>query len=770
MKLLSLLAFLCLAIISLVHADVTLTENNNSYILANGLATFTISKSKGAITSMKYKNNSQEYLNRSYIDANGGKVYMTITSHSVVTKTKDLVEIVFYDDYSKHVGQGFAIDWEVRYTMKSNVSGVYFSLTQTHKPSYGSASCSELRLVMRLKSEVFNWIQTEDDVKRIMPTAAEQSKCVTLSPKEACRLPSGEVIHKYDWSVDALEHDVHGFASPNKKLGSWYVIPSMEWKNGGAANRDLACHQGGADSLQILYFRGSHYGAGDANLKQGENWSKMHGPILIYLNEGKDVETMWKDAKRQAQVEKGLWPYSFVKHNSYVPKEKRGSVKGKLIIKDPLYGKLKLSDATVTLVQPQGGDEPIYNQQWHKMSHWVTHVTGDFEIKNVIPGTYQLRAWCKGIVGEFYTTNTITVKDGQLTNLGDVSFDAPRLGPTVFEVGTPDRTAKEFKHGDHFNQWGLYHKFADEFPKGVNFYVGKSDITKDWNYCHVSIPGNGKYQASSWKVYFNMDNVPKSGTTLVRVSVAASSYTALSVSLNGGAKSNEVSNLLDDACVRRDGIRGIWRMLEFTFNVNQLKKGENVLTLHARTVGGTNANYRFDGIMYDHVRLEVSDKNYKGTAIPEIEGSSTTVTKTTTSIKPTNTPQPGSCFSQGLGFPCCSHCDVAYTDNDGSWGVENNDWCGLADSCSSSDVCWSLDQGYNCCQSCGTVYTDESGSWGFENNNWCGIPKSCSSASTDCFATAMGYPCCSGCSVVSTDSDGKWGLENNQWCGIKSSC
>jgi len=43
--------------------------------------------------------------------------------------------------------------------------------------------------------------------------------------------------------VDALEHKVHGFGSISKNLGSWYVIPSMEWKNGGAVNRDLSCHQ-----------------------------------------------------------------------------------------------------------------------------------------------------------------------------------------------------------------------------------------------------------------------------------------------------------------------------------------------------------------------------------------------------------------------------------------------------------------------------------------------------------------------------------------------
>jgi rhamnogalacturonan endolyase len=772
MNILNYFVVIGIALISIVNAAVTLNENNTSYILSNGLATFTIAKSSGFITSMKYKNNSQEFLNRSYIDANGGKVYFSVTSSYVSTKTSDLVEIVFVDDYSKHVGTGFALDWEVRYTMKSGVSGLYFSVTQSHKSSYEEAQCSELRLVMRLKSDVFNWLQVDDFNKRVMPSAADQNKCVTLSPKEACQLPSGEVIHKYDWSVDALEHKVHGFGSISKNLGSWYVIPSMEWKNGGAVNRDLSCHQGGTDSLQILYLRGSHYGAGDMIVKQGETWSKMHGPILIYLNEGSDVNALWADANRQADYEKQLWPYDFVKSDSFVPKNKRGSVSGKLVINDPLYGNLKLSDATVTLVQPESNTEPIHPQQWRKMSHWVTHVTGDFKIENVVPGTYQLRAWCKGIVGEFYTTNTITVTSGQETRLGDVKFTAPRIGPTVFEIGIPDRTAEEYLHGDHFNQWGLYNLFQEEFPNSVNFRIGESDWQFDWNYCQVSIPGgaDGKYKAAEpWKIYFNLNKVP-SGNILLRVSIAASSSTALSVSVNGKNQSAEVKDLVDDACIRRDGIRGIWSMKEFTFPASLLKQGENYISLHGRAIGGYLTYYKFDGIMYDHIRLEVSDQSYPGVAIPPTIGSNSNPT-TTTNQQPTS----GSCWSQSLGYPCCSSCNVEYTDGDGEWGFENNNWCGIDKSkCSSNiETCWSESQGFSCCNSCDVVYTDESGSWGVENNNWCGIKSSCNGNQNNndqCFSLSQGYPCCNSCNVVYSDESGSWGVENNDWCGIKYSC
>jgi hypothetical protein len=107
----------------------------------------------------------------------------------------------------------------------------------------------------------------------------------------------------------------------------------------------------------------------------------------------------------------------------------------------------------------------------------------------------------------------------------------------------------------------------------------------------------------------------------------------------------------------------------------------------------------------------------------------TTKTKTKT-----NKPQPtGSqtCSSSitKQGYPCCSaNCVVVYTDNDGDWGVENNQWCGCgggepAPTCPEAIT----SQGYSCCSenNCSVQYTDASGKWGVENNNWCGILSSC---------------------------------------------
>ncbi|OUM68646.1 Non-catalytic module family DOC2, partial [Piromyces sp. E2] len=79
------------------------------------------------------------------------------------------------------------------------------------------------------------------------------------------------------------------------------------------------------------------------------------------------------------------------------------------------------------------------------------------------------------------------------------------------------------------------------------------------------------------------------------------------------------------------------------------------------------------------------------------------------------------CFSIKLGYKCCNGCEVVYTDNDGKWGVENGEWCGLKDSCQ-INVCWSEKLGYPCCQyTSDVIYVDNDGKWGVENNNWCGL-------------------------------------------------
>ncbi|ORX83634.1 alpha/beta-hydrolase [Anaeromyces robustus] len=95
-------------------------------------------------------------------------------------------------------------------------------------------------------------------------------------------------------------------------------------------------------------------------------------------------------------------------------------------------------------------------------------------------------------------------------------------------------------------------------------------------------------------------------------------------------------------------------------------------------------------------------------------------------IEPKEQPQPtleGTCSSKILaqGYPCCSdNCTVVYTDDDGTWGVENGQWCGCGGG--KQKTCTGA-QGYPCCKTATQVYfSDNDGDWSVENNNWCLIP------------------------------------------------
>jgi len=118
------------------------------------------------------------------------------------------------------------------------------------------------------------------------------------------------------------------------------------------------------------------------------------------------------------------------------------------------------------------------------------------------------------------------------------------------------------------------------------------------------------------------------------------------------------------------------------------------------------------------------------------------------------------CWASALGFKCCKTTStVVFEDQDGSWGIEDDFWCGIIEE---EETCWSTRLGYPCCKESNVIYAiDDNGIWGYEDDHWCGINK----ASKECEFNAIGYSCCPDATVVFED-DHKWGYVNNQWCGV----
>ena len=98
-------------------------------------------------------------------------------------------------------------------------------------------------------------------------------------------------------------------------------------------------------------FLGPHYVGKDMiiNFDEGEYWKKVLGPVFVYLNSGHhllhaagsnddDVNNhLWEDAKAQAQAEVCKWPYSFPGSPDFAKAGERGSVTGRLWVRDRSY-------------------------------------------------------------------------------------------------------------------------------------------------------------------------------------------------------------------------------------------------------------------------------------------------------------------------------------------------------------------------------------------------------------------------------------------------
>jgi rhamnogalacturonan endolyase len=217
------------------------------------------------------------------------------------------------------------------------------------------------------------------------------------------------------------------------------------------------------------------------------------------------------------------------------------------------------------------------------------------------------------------------VSAGKSNELGTVRWQPARFGRTLWQIGVPDRTAREFRHGDHYWQWGLYFNYPREFPNDVNFFVGKSDWRKDWNYVqppriessNVSpvseadeeterpqLParlGRDSVRSSIWSINFDLPRAVKGRATLRLAFCGTHQGCNVAVTANG-VEIGETGTLPSTSAMQRDGIRAFWIEKCLSFDASYLRRGSNTIQLHSRAQSWS------QGVMYDCVRLELDDR------------------------------------------------------------------------------------------------------------------------------------------------------------------
>ena len=608
------------------NPPVTITEDATTVTIANGIISAAIKKANGDLLSLKRRGIESLSKGGAYWNIYGNTPGQAMTQQKgtpagfLISQDPDknggsLGEITLTFPY-KGQPKAVPLDIEIRYSLHRGDSGLYGWTIADHDPRYPAFDIAVCTFCMKLDPDLFDFLSIDSRRQRQMASADDWVKGTQLNLQEARRLNGGirkgEVEHKYDYTMLFSRTPAWGWSGTRRKIGLFVVNPSIEYLGGGPVSLDYGGHIDvkaslPADPTLLFIWHSPHYGGRPIQIKADEKWRKIVGPFLMYGNGDDSPEALWKDALARADREKNNWPYQWASAPGYEHAEQRGSVGGRLLVKDPQAPKAHASGAWVGLAhepyeaafEKKGAITIDWQTDGKHYQYWAqADAEGRFTIPKARPGTYTLYAFTDGVLGDFSRAD-VRVAAGQKTELGDLTWIPGRHGKQLWEIGIPNRSAEEFRHGDHYWQWGLYELYPKEFPNGVDFTIGKSDWKRDWNFAQPPVPdGKGRWAKPTWRIRFEMDGEAKGAATL-RLAICGARGGPVDVSLNGHPIGS-TGELPESGVMHRDGIRSaslIERNLKF--DASMLKKGENSIELTKQARTWT------DGVLYDYLRLEL---------------------------------------------------------------------------------------------------------------------------------------------------------------------
>ncbi|KAI4385259.1 hypothetical protein MLD38_003306 [Melastoma candidum] len=624
-----------------------LRYNYGEVVMDNGIVQVTLSSPGGGVIGISYNGmdnlleRRNRITNRGYFDlvwnSAGDRtgIYDNVqgTRMRIVQQTEDVLELSFTREWSDGWFEGMApLNVDRRYVMLRNTSGFYTYVIVDREEGLPAFNLGSARVAFKLNMRNFQYMAVSDTRRRIMPTAMDRNRGEKLGYPEAVLLTNpynrdltGEVDDKYQYSVESQNDKVHGWISQNPSIGFWMITPSYEFRTGGPMKQDLTSHVG---PTTLGAFISDHYGGREVSTKfqDGESWKKVFGPVMIYVNSApsSDInayDNLWEDAKRQMEEEVQKWPYDFIQSEDYPGSSQRGTVSGQLNVRDRYVSAddfgAKL--AYVGLALP--GEAGSWEKETKGYQFWTrADENGHFVIKNVRPGLYNLYAWVPGFLGDYKYEGDIVIGSGSEINLSTLVFTPPRQGPTLWEIGIPDRSAAEFyvpepnpmyinkvllnSYEDRFRQYGLWERYADIYGVEDPVYtVGVSNYSTDWFYAHVTRKiDDSTYSPTTRLINFELDQLDYMGMYTLQGALAASTGAQLIFQVNDN---NPYRPRLatraggTDNAIARHGIHGLYRLFSVQVPGYLLRQGSNTIYVtQPRAIGP------YEGLMYDYIRLE----------------------------------------------------------------------------------------------------------------------------------------------------------------------
>ncbi|MBW4888754.1 hypothetical protein KXQ82_03475 [Mucilaginibacter sp. HMF5004] len=577
-------------------------DYRDSIILNNGVVSVTLTKYDANIISYKYK--GIQMLIDGYYSMDG-KATMMHLKHCVVTvasETTDLIDVSFKSTWQKAYRQQ-AVDIDVHYVMQKGKSGVYSYAVLTHPKTYPDVTFGEWRMVWKMDMDRFDHIMVDSIRNRILPSKADMEAAKKTSIPEAVKLTTGVMKDQYEckYSYSVEYHDVgtFGHASTKDKVGAWMVLGGYDYFNDGPTQADLNAGL----AINIVHFGRDHYSGSGTTVAAGEDWSKIYGPFLLYVNSGANADAMWADAKKQVKTEKAAWPYAWIKNNAEYPaKAQRGIVSGTFAVHDPYKPKLTGAYAWVGLSSP--------GVHWEKDSrtyqYWIkADAKGNFTIPDVRPGTYDLHAFVTGAVDE-YTQQGIVVNTGKITNAGLLTRNIIRdKGNLLWEIGIPDRKTSEFKFGDKYFEPFMWETYSRVLPNPLVYDADKGDWKDKLNYAHSNYyTPDSTFVSWPWNINFKLKAVPQAGFATLTFAIAGIHNSSLRVYINGESQPTGVYMAAPEVyggnALVREGNHAKYSVYTLQVPVSKLHTGGNTITLSQGHAGSRDAN-----VMYDYICMEM---------------------------------------------------------------------------------------------------------------------------------------------------------------------
>ena len=498
------------------NAPVTITDNGTTWTMENGIVKLTIVKATSGIQSLVYHGVTVAagHENWEQLPARPAAPSITIDPASNGGQRGEVA--------IKGANNG-RIGIEVRYTMERGVSGFYTYAQYTHPAANATAGFGENRFILESMNPTFDWLSVDKDRNQLMITDQDLRAGTVIHAKEQRIIPTGNyknsVEHKYTYCGIMYRLPAYGFSSTKDKIGVYFINPTTEYIGGGAEKMDLVCHMSGT---LLDYWTSGHYAGGAGNsIPQGQDWTKVVGPIFVYLNaletpkdpSQAELDTLaatqgnptvpatwhdnslslWNDALAKAKEVEAAWPFDWVNGVDYPHKDQRGNVTGQVVLDDPQAATTKLPNLTIGLAHPDytgtggafanrsgNGKLVTWQHDGNYYEFWNQgNEDGTFKITNVRAGKYTLHAFADGVLGEYAKTD-ITVEAGEDIDLGKLNWKPVRDGKQIWEIGYPSRNGGEFFKGDEYWRWGWDMRYALLFPNDITYTVGQSDWHKDW--------------------------------------------------------------------------------------------------------------------------------------------------------------------------------------------------------------------------------------------------------------------------------------------------